>query len=121
MCSEVQQILAAVNERADDRTAELLPMLMARMAARDSLTGCVRCEQLLYPYVDAQIKLTRAKRVYNCDLWQWSRYTPSTEEQAYKAFFRAEKIRDEARTKYRSTDCTCWVTKRTYNNTRKDR
>ena len=112
MMEQLQAITAAVKVRADERTCELLPMLMSRLASRDGLTSCRRHDTLLYPYVEAQISLTRAKRVYNYDHWQWSRSRADSEEQAQAFMLKAEESRDKIRQEYRSTPCTCWVSKR---------
>jgi len=106
---QLQQILIAVEEGANARAADLLPMVMKKIAIGNM--GCHRHDNLWLPRVEAEIKLTRAKRVYNHDLWLWSRLNCS-EEQAYESMLKAVTYRDMLRTEYRATPCTCWDPKR---------
>jgi len=103
---------AEVQQLADELTPELLPLLLERMLKRDSLTICERHDKLLFPYVRAQISLTRARRNYYND------YVPPgpchlgifAEQNSTEAIFhRAQADRDQIRSLYRSTRCTCWV------------
>jgi hypothetical protein len=89
-----------VKERCDELTPELLPMLLRRMVAREGLTPCERHEQLLFPYVRAQIALGKAKRAYYEYDGPKDHYDHSLE------------IRNAARARYRAFPCTCWLTHR---------
>lgn len=78
---------------------------------RPGLVTCERHAKLLFPYVAAQIFLTRAKRNYYKDDWippcthRSVNFGPDTEKIYHQALVR----RDEIRNIYRSTPCTCWV------------
>lgn len=113
----LDELLAEVKAIADEATPELLPRLMRILLGEDrpGLITCERHRHHLFPYVRAQVNLTRAKRDYyrwadvhwpvithaGCDI---KRADPA--EDTYE---RALRIRDEARKTYRSTTCTCWV------------
>jgi hypothetical protein len=90
---------AEVQRRADELTPELLPHLLRRLMARDSLVFCERHDRHLFSYIRAQVNLTRTKRRHYDD---YSRVCEKNLEQA-------EKVRNEIRVTYRSTPCTCWV------------
>lgn len=107
-CDELER---EVQARADELTPELLPLILEKMLARNTVTGCCeRHDKHLLPYVTSQVLLTRAKRNYLDDhrpmrqgdnvmsLADWYHFTL--------------KRRDEIRAAYRSTPCTCWVQKR---------
>jgi hypothetical protein len=52
-----------VQRQADELTPELLPLILERMLARNTVTGCCeRHDKHLLPYVTSQVLLTRAKR-----------------------------------------------------------
>ena len=122
MCNAIQlneseQILAEVAALADERTIDLFPMLMEKLWSRDSLTGCIRHDTCLYPYVASQINLTRAKRNYERDDWYgggWPHRSLMHDRtnHAHRIYISALTTRDEARRQYHSVPCTCWVTKR---------
>lgn len=105
----IEELLAEVQGLADDRMDELLPLLLAQLVEREGLHPCRRHNDLLVPYIRAQIWLTRAKRNY----YRWDGcYTsrplerPQTPETVMVA---AETTRDAARRIYRAEPCTCWV------------
>lgn len=108
---------AEVARLADEATPDLLPMLL-KIFLKDDRPGLVTCErhmQHLFPYVRAQIALTRAKRNY----YHYGDYTSpcshggdSRVDLSAEALRRATNIRDDIRKTYRSTPCTCWVTHR---------
>lgn len=106
---------ADVQRLVDEATPDLLPMLLKIFLKDDrpGLVTCVRHSHHLFPYVRAQIDLTRAKRHY----YRWSDvHWPGPchggvvhEDPTEAAYHRALRIRDEVRQTYRSTPCTCWV------------
>lgn len=107
------ELEAEVQRLADEATPDLLPRLLRLFlhGDRPGLVTCERHSQHLFPYVRAQIFLTRAKRNYYRDDW----YPPCTHrsvkhgpdvEEIYRV---ALKHRNEIRQTYRSTPCTCWV------------
>lgn len=100
-----------VQRLADELTPELLPMVLERMLARNTVTGCCeRHDMHLLPYVAAQIILTRAKRNYLDDhrpLMQGENAMSPADWYHFNL-----NRRDEIRARYRSTPCTCWVPKR---------
>ena len=100
-----------VQRLADELTPELLPRLMKRLLQRDALVHCERHDGLLYPYVRAQIALTRAKRNY----YRYGDFfTPcdAGEKASHRTFILALTHRDEVRDLYRSKPCTCYVSHR---------
>ena len=104
---------AEVSRLVDEATPELLPMLL-QIFLRDDRPGLLTCErhtQHLFPYVRAQINLTRAKRNYYRDDWTPPCTHRSVEHSSdpEKAYDHAHRVRDEIRAKYRATPCTCWV------------
>lgn len=101
----VDNIQDEVNRLADELTPELLPALLERMLKREGLTPCHRHMSLLFPYIDAQIALGRAKRAYFDD-------HPGCSLRIADNYRFSLKRRDEIRKTYRSTPCTCWVPKR---------
>jgi len=88
---------------ADKLTPELLPALLERMLQRDWIIPCHRHLNLLLPYIEAQITLTHAKRVYFDDHSDCLRIAEN--------YHFSLKRRNEIRKTYRSTLCTCWVPK----------
>lgn len=107
---------ALVQKLTDEATPELLPRLL-KIFLHDDRPGLVTCERhmvRLFPYVRAQILLTRAKRnYYRDDSWAYlHRCATSSKEPSEVVYIRALNARDEARKIYRSTPCTCWVQKR---------
>jgi hypothetical protein len=101
---------AEVQRQADELTSELFPLLFERMLKRDSLSFCERHDKLLYPYVRAQIDLTRRKRnYYRYGDVSGSLLEDSLSHCSERDFIRASDARDEIRREYRSTPCTCWV------------
>ena len=106
---------AEVQALVDEATPDLLPMLLKIFLKDDrpGLITCVRHSQYLFPYVRAQINLTRAKRnYYRYDDIHWppichaGTVIESMPETAYRM---ATIARDNARQSYRSQPCTCWV------------
>ncbi len=114
MLNQTEQILADVTAGANARTAELLPLLMAKNVLRDSMSGCVKHDELRVLYIEAQIALTRAKRNYELDDY----YNPHrsllsmSDDVRHSRFSKAVIERDKIRIRYRGTPCTCWVPKR---------
>ena len=120
---------AEVMRLVDEATPDLLPMLL-KIFLHDDRPGLMTCErhtQHLFPYVRAQIALTRAKRnYYRDDDWEppcthrsTPRFTPdpvhggntfdrlaNMPETTYRM---ATIARDNIRAQYRATPCTCWV------------
>jgi len=104
-----------VMRRADSMTPELLPRLLMALLKRDSLVYCERHMTKLFPYIRAQISLTRARRNYYRDDWvqpcsqDASLYgivsSPVSTERLYKM---ALEHRDRVRQEYRSTPCVCF-------------
>lgn len=124
-----EQLEAEVQQLVDEATPDLLPMLL-KIFLKDDRPGLVTCErhtQKLFPYVRAQINLTRAKRNYYRDDNWWGpcthrslpRDTPSpyhagtehfsTQLGPEESYRQATITRDNIRQIYRSTPCTCWV------------
>lgn len=98
----LDDLQAEVQQLADDLTPELLPALLERMMQRDDVVDCARHRALLLPYVQAQIVLTKVKRRY------WN-----GDDNVTKAMLdKITEHRDERRSYYRTTPCTCWVPKR---------
>jgi hypothetical protein len=111
-----------VMRQADALTPELLPRLLMQLLKRDSLVFCERHMKQLFPYIRAQIALTKAKRNYY-RYGEWHvlpvKDTPppvhngvmyaDMPEMAYRL---AEITRDNARRAYRSTPCVCFQTHR---------
>lgn len=101
-----------VMKQADALTPELLPRLLLQLLKRDSLVFCERHMQLLFPYVRAQIALTRARRNY----YRWSDiHWPSPchagtviESMPETNLRMATIARDNARQAYRSKPCVCF-------------
>lgn len=112
MLNQSEQIFADVLVGAAARTAELLPMLMSKMALRDSIAGCIRHDELRDIYRLAQIALTRAKRNYGNALHYNSYSMDDAESFRESLLIAAEAKRNEIQTRYRSTPCTCYVRKR---------
>lgn len=114
----LDQLDAEVQALVDEATPDLLPMLLKIFLKdeRPGLITCIRHTHYLFPYVRAQINLTRAKR----DYYRWSdhHWPPvchagtSIESMPETNFRMAEVARDNARQRYRSEPCTCWVTHR---------
>lgn len=98
----LDDIQAEVQRLADELTPELLPALLERMTKREGIVHCQRHGSLLIPYVQAQIVLTKVKRSY------WRDDNRTTKAMLDKMI----EHRDERRSYYRSTPCTCWVPKR---------
>jgi hypothetical protein len=106
-----------VSRLADEGTPDLLPALLSTLLKGDrpGLINCDRHTLRLFPYVQSQIALTRAKR----NLYQeHSRvdWTPAPSHgpvdfssKPETNFELALVTRDAARRTYRSTPCTCWV------------
>ena len=102
---------------ADAELPELLPRLLMQLLKRDSLVHCERHMVLLFPYVRAQIALTRAKRNYYRD-WVSPCAMQSTMPPVHNGILyadmpemmyrMAEIARDNARRSYRSTPCVCF-------------
>ena len=110
--SLLEHIDAEVKRLADEATPELLPMLY-KIFVSDDRPGLVTCERHmkhLFPYVRAQIFLTRAKRNYYREDWSppcgVALGAPTSAEAIYASALRH---RDELRVTYRSTPCTCRV------------
>lgn len=111
-----------IMRQADELTPELLPRLLMMLLKRDSLVHCPRHMTKLFPYVRAQIALTRAKRNYYRDA-EWrpnadvgSNITHagcdfgivSTKLGPETLYFMALEHRDRVRREYRSTPCVCF-------------
>lgn len=112
----LEELDAEVQRLADEATPDLLPMLL-KIFMSDDRPGLMTCERhmkYLFPYVRAQINLTRAKRNYYSDNWTPPCTHRSVEHssQPENAYNFALTTRDEIRRTYRSTPCTCWVTHR---------
>jgi len=100
-----------IMRQADELTPELLPRLLIQLLKRDSLVFCERHMKHLFPYVRAQIALTRAKRnFYRYDDWGPSlhRSSNNSEMDAETALRMARIERDNIRRIYRSTPCVCF-------------
>lgn len=114
MITVLDELDAEVQRLADEATPELLVRLLRTFLSGDrpGLITCERHSMHLFPYVRAQIDLTRAKRNY----YRWAdiHWPPgchmggqkSLQEAAYDS---AVIRRDQIRKTYRSTPCTCWV------------
>lgn len=100
---------AEVQRRADELTPELLPRLLKRLMSRDSLVFCDRHDRLLFPYVCAQVTLTRMKRRDYYDDVKLTGYFPGEALTPFQILERSTAARDKIRLEYRSTPCTCWV------------
>lgn len=104
----IDALLVDVQRLADEATPDILPRLLKILLSDDrpGLAGCCRHRVRLYPYIKAQITLTRAKRAFsNAD-------HVYTHDPVRTNFERAVTERDVARRLYRDTPCTCWVPKR---------
>lgn len=84
---------------ADERTAELLPLLFERLLDRKGLIACPRHGKL-YARRVAEISLHHAKRNYHIGFL--------SEESLEKVKLHTLQVRKE----YRSLPCECWITKR---------
>ena len=107
----LDELDAEVQRLADQATPELLVRLL-RTFLNDDRPGLLTCERhtlYLFPYVRAQITLTRAKRNYYRDDWSPVCSPRSIERDVEKLYRRAQDARDSIRQTYRSTPCTCWV------------
>lgn len=100
-----------VQRRADELTPELLPRLLRRLLQRDSIVFCDRHDRLLFPYVRAQVNLTRIKRrcYYYDDVKLYPGYFPGESLTSSQILDKMVIARDKIRLEYRSTPCTCWV------------
>lgn len=106
---------AEVATLADEATPELLVRLLTAFLHEDrpGLVTCERHSHHLFPYVRAQINLTRAKRNYY--RWADHHWPPIchagtvVESMPETNLRMAEIARDNIRKTYRSTPCTCWV------------
>ena len=104
-----------IMEEADELTPELLPRLLMQLLKRDSLVYCTRHMSKLFPYIRAQIFLTRAKRNYYRDDWVHPctrsaeafgiTSAPVSTERLYQM---ALEQRNRLRQEYRSTPCVCF-------------
>lgn len=104
----VAEIDTRVQRLADELTPELLPRLLKKLLERDALVVCERHDKLLFPYVVAQVFLTRAKRAY----YRYENFhapCEAGEKESFRTLHKAQRERDNARILYRSTPCTCYV------------
>lgn len=111
MITVLDELDAEVQRLADEATPELLVRLLRTFLSGDrpGLITCERHSMHLFPYVRAQIDLTRAKRNYYrwADVhWPGDGLSRSRQEETYDS---AVIRRDQIRKTYRSTPCTCWV------------
>jgi hypothetical protein len=106
-----------VMKQADALTPELLPRLLRQLLKRDSLVFCDRHMRLLFPYIRAQINLTRAKRNYYHYGETWpelpQRLLPidginSAQLGPDHTLQLATETRDAIRKQYRATPCVCF-------------
>lgn len=100
---------AEVMRQADELTPDLLPRLLKILLKRDSLSTCERHDVHLFPYIRAQINLTRVKRQYYHSAGGYDCLSHGMRDPYADALYRATIIRDNIRKTYRATPCTCWV------------
>ena len=98
-----------VMRQANELTPELLPRLLMQLLKRDSLVFCDRHMRLLFPYIRAQINLTRAKRNY----YRYGETWPVEGINSDKvgpdlALQLATDTRNVIRQQYRATPCVCF-------------
>lgn len=105
-----------VMRQADELTPDLLPRLLMKLLKRDSLVFCERHMTKLFPYIRAQIFLTRARRNYYRDeLWSPGPQHAGCDFGITSAMLGPETLyhmaleqRDKIRREYRSTPCVCF-------------
>jgi len=107
------ELEAEVKRLVDEATPELLPRLLKLFLSNDrpGLVTCERHAKHLFPYIAAQITLTRAKRNFYRDDWSppCTHRSVTFGDKTEEFYIWALKRRDEIRTTYRATPCTCWV------------